>query len=173
MKYENQGGPSVGDIAEILWEVSSNALEDIQELADALIYNYLIIGTDAHAKNYSILHQKATHIKMTLLYDVASILPYPHLYQLPKVKLAMKIGTEYLIRKIKQRHWEACAKQLKLKPEYLLKRLNQLAHNIIENADLVASKLHNDGLDDPIIDQLAHLIKQRAKDVLAQSGDST
>lgn len=170
-KYENENGPSVRDIAETLWEVAYDALEDIQRLADALIYNYLIIGTDAHAKNYSLLHLTSNHIKMTLLYDVASILPYPNIYQSHKVKLAMKIGSEYLLRKIDQRHWKMCAKQLKLKPEYLLKRLNQLRLNIINNATSVAAGLHDDGLHDPIIDKLASLIKNRAENVLAQYAD--
>lgn len=171
-KYENQGGPSVSDMADTLWDFSNEALEDIRRLADALIYNYLIIGTDAHAKNYSMLHLTTHHIRMTPLYDVASILPYPNQHESHKIKLAMKTGSEYLIRKIEKRHWETCAKQLKLKPVYLLNRLNQLAQDIIDNADSVAANLHHDGLDDPIINKLASLIKQRAEDVLAQYAGS-
>ncbi len=171
-KYENEGGPSVSQMAETLWDVSHDALKDIQGLADALIFNYLIIGTDAHAKNYSLLHLRSNYIRMTLLYDVASILPYPNIYESRRVKLAMKIGSDYLLRKIERRHWEMCAKQLKLKPQYLLERLKQLAQSILQNTDSVAAKLHDDGLSDPIIDKLSTLIKQRAEDVLTQYSDS-
>lgn len=56
LKYENEGGPTVADISETIWDHSDGAYEEITKFADALIFNYLVIGTDAHAKNYSILH---------------------------------------------------------------------------------------------------------------------
>jgi len=165
-KYEYEGGPTVSNISETIWNVSRNAIEDIQKFADALIFNYLIIGTDAHSKNYSLLHLRWDFIKMTPLYDVASALAYPNIYNPFKTKLAMKIGSEYLLRKIEQRHWQACAKQLKLKPKYLLDRINQLAQSIAKNAKPVAEKLHQGGLDHPIIDKLANSITERTEKVL-------
>lgn len=167
LKYENEGGPTMSDISETIWDVSDDAYEDITKFADALIFNYLVVGTDAHAKNYSLLHLASQRVRLTPLYDIVSALPYPNVYNPFKTKLAMKIGSEYLLRKIEQRHWEICAKQLKLKPEYLLNRLNHLAESISEEAKIVADKLHKGGLNHPIIDQLSSLIEQRAKKFLS------
>jgi serine/threonine-protein kinase HipA len=168
LKYENEGGPTVANISETIWDNSDDAYEDITKFADALLFNYLVIGTDAHAKNYSLLHLASQRTRLTPLYDMVSALPYPSVYNPFKTKLAMKIGSEYILRKIEQRHWEACAKQLKLKPEYLLNRLNQLAESILKNAKPVAEKLHQGGLDHPIIDNLASTITERAEKVLSQ-----
>jgi len=58
----------------------------------------LIAGTDAHAKNYSLL-LSGPQVRLAPLYDVASILPYDE-FDLRKVKLAMKIGGEYKLSQI-------------------------------------------------------------------------
>lgn len=55
-KYQTDGGPGVGDIADLIARLG---VDDRQASAarffDALVYNVLIAGTDAHAKNYSML----------------------------------------------------------------------------------------------------------------------
>ena len=43
--------------------------------ADALIWNWIVGGTDAHAKNYSLL-LSADQVRLAPLYDIASGLPY-------------------------------------------------------------------------------------------------
>jgi hypothetical protein len=42
LKYQNDGGPSVEAIANTIWDVSSDALTDIRNFADALLLNFLI-----------------------------------------------------------------------------------------------------------------------------------
>jgi serine/threonine-protein kinase HipA len=44
---------------------------------DALAWNWLIAGTDAHAKNYSLL-LAGGQVRLAPLYDIASALPYEH-----------------------------------------------------------------------------------------------
>ncbi len=48
----------------------------VRRFADALIWNWLIAGTDAHAKNYSLL-LAGDQVRLAPLYDIASALPYP------------------------------------------------------------------------------------------------
>jgi serine/threonine-protein kinase HipA len=56
-KYENESGPGVERIAALLRDVMSASESEgaVRRFADALIWNSLIAGTDAHAKNYSLL----------------------------------------------------------------------------------------------------------------------
>ena len=55
-KYQADGGPTPAHIAELLrTSVAHHAETDVWRLADALAFNWLIAGTDAHAKNYSLL----------------------------------------------------------------------------------------------------------------------
>ncbi len=54
-KYQNEGGPGPRDIVELLRTYSTDREDDISTFAAALGFNWLIAGTDAHAKNYSLL----------------------------------------------------------------------------------------------------------------------
>lgn len=70
---------------------------------DALALNWLIAGTDAHAKNYSLL-LAGSQVRLAPLYDVASILPYD--IDVLGQELAMKIGGEYRLKVIGARNWQ-------------------------------------------------------------------
>jgi serine/threonine-protein kinase HipA len=77
LKYQNEGGPGPGDIAKLFRSaMPPRAADDaVWRFADALIWNWLIAGTDAHAKNYSLLLAEE-QVRLAPLYDVASALPY-------------------------------------------------------------------------------------------------
>lgn len=77
-KYEDDGGPTVEDVVALIRQHSRHPEEDLRSYADALIYNWLICGTDAHAKNYSFLHRVADGdgTVMAPLYDLISSMPY-------------------------------------------------------------------------------------------------
>jgi serine/threonine-protein kinase HipA len=75
-KYEREGGPGVRMIAELLREQSSHPEEDVQSLVDAIAFNWLIAGTEAHAKNYALLLGGNGAVRLAPLYGLASILPY-------------------------------------------------------------------------------------------------
>ena len=70
-------GPTPGQIAELIRSTipGPDAETDVWRFADALAFNWLIAGTDAHAKNYSLL-LAGNQIRLAPLYDIASILPY-------------------------------------------------------------------------------------------------
>ena len=81
----------------------------MRSFVDAVGFNWLIAGTDAHAKNYSLLMAAGRSVRLAPLYDVASILPYGDT-DLHKAKLAMKIGGEYQLLLIGLRHWQKLAR---------------------------------------------------------------
>jgi len=85
-KYQNEGGPGIRDIVELLKTYSAKAPEDVRTFLDAIAYNWLIAGTDAHAKNYALLIGAQARIRLAPLYDVASVLPYPDI-DIERVKL--------------------------------------------------------------------------------------
>jgi len=74
-KYQNKGGPGIRDIVELLRTYSANAPEDVHTFLDAIAYNWLIAGTDAHGKNYALLIGAQTRVRLAPLYDVASVVP--------------------------------------------------------------------------------------------------
>ena len=54
-KYQNEGGPGPASIVDLLRTYSTDREEDVATFIAALGFNWLIAGTDAHAKNYSLL----------------------------------------------------------------------------------------------------------------------
>jgi serine/threonine-protein kinase HipA len=124
-KYQNEGGPSPERIVELLRSQPGAASGEVDRFLDALAFNWVIAGTDAHAKNYSLLLGGA-QVALAPLYDVASALPYDDLY-LPKLKMAMRIGSEYTIGRISGRHWAALATAVGADPDEVIGRVDSIA----------------------------------------------
>lgn len=73
-KYEGDGGPSLLRVAGLLQTVA--APDAIEDLLKAVTINALIGNGDAHAKNYSILHQVTGTLTLAPLYDLLCTLYY-------------------------------------------------------------------------------------------------
>ncbi len=55
-KYQNQGGPGVAEVADLLTRLPlDDRIRSAERFFKALAFNVLIGGTDAHAKNYSLV----------------------------------------------------------------------------------------------------------------------
>jgi serine/threonine-protein kinase HipA len=162
-KYQNEEGPSPKDIVKLLREHSGNPDADAMAFVDALIFNWLIVGTDAHAKNYSLLHQQGGRPRLAPLYDLASILPYPEADRdAGRLKLAMKVGSEYRVRNIRRRNWGELADDLGLDADATIARASEMAAQIKPAAAAVRDELLAEGLDNPIIAKLAAEVADRA-----------
>jgi serine/threonine-protein kinase HipA len=160
-KYQNEGGPGIRDIVGLLGENSSLPREDVATFLDSVVYNWLIAGTDAHAKNYALLIGAGGRIRLAPLYDVASVLPYPDI-NIEKAKVSMKIGGEYRLRNIQPRHWRKLAVELKLDPDKTLQRVSELAGQLADHVSTVKQQMVSEGLKHSIIPRLAEAVTKRA-----------
>jgi serine/threonine-protein kinase HipA len=117
-KYENQGGPGVEKVIELMRGTRTRGIESSVELFfAATMYNWAILGTDAHAKNYSLLHTEYG-IRLAPLYDVATALPYPDVNSPRKVKLPMAYSKHYRDFEIDARHVLDDAARFRLDPQW-------------------------------------------------------
>ena len=73
-KYQENGGPSLRTIADILQAVASP--EDIEILLRATTVNVALANGDAHGKNFSLLHDASGTLRLAPLYDLMSTLGY-------------------------------------------------------------------------------------------------
>jgi serine/threonine-protein kinase HipA len=163
-KYQNEGGPTPEQIIALLrWAVSpaSAAELEVSRFVDALALNWLIAGTDAHAKNYSVL-LTADQVRLAPLYDVASSLPYDDMY-LPRSRLAMRIGSEYRVSAIAGRHWKAFAHQNGLDPDRTTARIDQLARRLPAAFGEAADAESVKALGSDLPDRLVTRIEEHAK----------
>ena len=160
-KYENEGGPKVQGIVDLLRNHSSRPEEDVQGFLDAIAFNWLIAGTDAHAKNYSILIGARGTVRLAPLYDLASILPYKNL-SIMKAKTAMKIGGIYRLRYIGAREWRKLAQEVRVDADHLLARIVRFGEALPDHASEIKKRVNSEGLSHPLITRLADAIAARA-----------
>jgi serine/threonine-protein kinase HipA len=123
-KYQESRGPGIETIVRLLRAVSTADQEDVSRFLDANIFNYLIGGTDAHAKNYSLLFGTNQQVRLAPLYDVSTQLPYQD--KIPQ-RLAMKVGRFYEIASIRLADWQSLARLCKLDEAQLIDRIHALA----------------------------------------------
>src|SRR5580658_1423257 len=159
-KYESDGGPGVRRIVELLREQSSSPDEDVQSFLDAIAFNWLIAGTDAHAKNYSLLLGQNGAVRLAPLYDLASILPYSAV-DVSMVKLAMKIGGEYRLRNIGLRHWQKLAAELRLDEVTFIDRIRTMAQALPDQVTAIREQIEGQGLSHATITRLCTRLKTR------------
>lgn len=127
-KYQADGGPSVKNVAMLF---STLALPD-RELVrsaffDALAYNVLVGGTDAHAKNYSVL-LRGPRVALAPLYDVASYAPYLKEGESPRS--SMKVGKNWQVRDVTAQDWAQVGAALGLDPDEALERVERLRQGL-------------------------------------------
>ncbi|MGA7631478.1 MAG: HipA domain-containing protein [Terriglobales bacterium] len=147
-------------IVDFLRERSSNPGEDVQSFVDAIAFNWLIAGTDAHAKNYALLLGANGAVRLAPLYDLASILPYRNI-DLKKAKLAMKIGGEYRLRNISLRRWRRLAREVRMEEEFLIDRIRAMAAGFPDLIETIQNQIEAEGLAHPTITALARRLKIR------------
>lgn len=168
-KYENEGGPGARAATELLRSVSGRSQQDVQRFVDALVFNWLIGGTDAHAKNYALLIGAEGRARLAPLYDIASILPYD--FDLQRVRLAMKIGGVYRLRDVGAHQWMKLATELRLDADTLMGRIADMAAMLPDHVETIRRSILQRGLDHPIITRLSDALINRARKAAATLKD--
>lgn len=173
-KYQNEGGPGPSEIVDLLRVAAFGgdadrkrggrpaADEDVATFVDALIFNWLIGGTDAHAKNYSLLIGARGLVRLAPLYDVASILAYPDIDPM-KAKLAMKIGGTYRLRDVGPPEWRKLATELRLDADAIIERTRAMAGSLPDRISTEVRHAHESGLSNPVFRRLGNALSARAR----------
>jgi serine/threonine-protein kinase HipA len=73
-KYQENRGPSLATMAGVLATVASQ--DSLDRLLAAVVVNVLLGNGDAHAKNFSLLHDQSGALRMSPLYDLLCTLHY-------------------------------------------------------------------------------------------------
>ena len=132
----------------------------VVRLLDALIFNWVIGGTDAHAKNYSLL-LAGRRLQLAPLYDLASALPYPGM-PIQRLRLAMKFGGSYSLRTRDATMWPAVATELDLALDLVIERARALVARIPDAFASVAAEPGVLDLASPLPGVLVDAVAERA-----------
>src|ERR1039458_3800748 len=157
-KYQKEGGPSLKQCFALLREVSSAPVIDLSRLLDSVIYNFLVGNNDAHGKNFSLLYHgvgtAGQEIRLAPLYDVVSTSYYPELSK----DMAMKIGGEYSSDKVTAKDFEQLAEEAGLAKPIVRTRVPEVAEAVVANLDKA-------GIEHPVAEAVAALIRKRCETV--------
>ena len=159
-KYENEGGPTAVQIMKLIEEASTSFAEDQDRFVRALAFNFVIGGTDAHAKNYSMMlfpHK----VRLAPFYDIGSYLPF--LKREKGIKLAMKVGGQYEMDGILPRHWQRFADETKFEAGRAIAHVRDHLARLPGEALGLLHECRNGGLTAPILDSLVDELWRRAR----------
>ncbi len=163
-KYQEDGGPGVAQIVRLIRRVSSDLQTDVDRFLQANMFNWLIGGTDAHAKNYSFLIGAGDEVRLAPLYDLSSQLPYPKLIA---QRVAMKIGDQYDIARVGLADWRKLARACAVEEDRVLALLTDVARALPDHISAAREQAIADGLSEKVVAPLARQLIRHAKERLA------
>lgn len=114
-KYESQGGPGAAEVAALIHRTSRKQEADTCRFAQALVFNWLTCGTDAHARNYSLL-LSGQDVRLAPLYDLNSHLAYS---DGAGNDLSMGLEGRYRAARISPDDWTRFAPTLRVDPSWI------------------------------------------------------
>jgi len=164
-KYQSEGGPGVVELMKLL-NRCSKPVADRERFIEYLVFNYLILGTDAHAKNYSIQLGPQGYVVLAPLYDVASLLPY--IKRKSDVRFAMKYGGYYKDAQIRRRHFEKLANECSYPAPKIIQQVRTMAGAMLECVSSVVEAIGGEGITHPVLRDLEKKLKQRCERVLRE-----
>jgi serine/threonine-protein kinase HipA len=154
-KYQRDGGPSVEQIANEVLRYATDPDLDKSSFAAMIAFNFLVMGTDAHAKNFSVIHLPERRMYLAPLYDVLSYEPYvADDHERRRLRMAMKVGGYYKFDQTQARHWEHQATIMNMDPEKMVVTVLDLARQIPDALSEIVKECRADGLTDAVLDKM-------------------
>ena len=163
-KYQEDGGPGIAQITTLIRRVSADPEVDVERFLKANMFNWLIGGTDAHAKNYSFLIGAGDEVRLAPLYDLSSQLPHQDLIA---QRVAMKIGDHYDIARVTAVDWQALAMSCALDGAQVLGMLTEMARALPDVVGAAHAQARTEGLSAKVLVPLADRLVAHASERLA------
>lgn len=140
LKYAAEGAPRAAAIAGLLRDYSADPYEDVVRFIRALAFNWIIAGTDAHPRNYSLIIGPHGVVRLAPLYDLASALVLPNAPAVEEMRLAMAIGGSTRLGDIDRAAWEREAKALRVRASVVFEEVRGVGERIISALEVVVDR---------------------------------
>jgi serine/threonine-protein kinase HipA len=162
LKYANEGAPGTIEIVALLRDQSSEGIGDVYRFIRALAFNWVIGGTDAHPRNYSLLIGARSRIVLAPLYDLASAMLLSPQRDPSDLPFAMTIARRKTLGTIDRAAWEGEAKLLRLNPRRVIDEIAGLAERIRDAVRDVAGKATSTDVAESFAGRFSSRIRARA-----------
>lgn len=170
LKYEADGGPGASDLVKLLEENASRPGEAVQGIVDAVIFNLLIGGTDGHGKNFALLLGPLGLVDLAPLYDLASSVPYPREIPFQEMRLAMQVGGEYSVWKLRRKHLERLAEDVGYPEKRMVALASEMAEDLHSALPEVERGVIDEGLDPGFVRLWTEAVRVHSSRIRTQIG---
>ena len=96
LRREQDGGPGMGAVADLLRLHSTDPDADVRKFAEALLWALVVVNRDAHARNYSVMLEAEGTVRLAPLYDLNSSLAY-FSSGFGEREMAMRYGSQFTV----------------------------------------------------------------------------
>ena len=152
-KYEEDGGPTMADMVQLVGDTSSPSYrgKDRVELADLFVFNLLVAGVDAHAKNHSMLHVgEAT--RLAPAYDLISAHGFWDADRVAfKSSAAVKYGKERKYRQISGRNIARAADVLGMSRKTMVTTIAEMTSRLREAFEAAVAEVPTEMVTDQLL----------------------
>ena len=158
-KYERGTLPGL-DLKTLLESGRHVSASDALALLDQVIFNILVANTDAHAKNYSLILPVGAAPRLAPLYDVSTVLSWPHVVKTYAQSIDGKKRNPDMVA---GRHWEAIAREIGYRPTDVKNRVEQIVDAMVANrAQVTAEVTALPGATEGYVVQTAEAVEENA-----------
>jgi serine/threonine-protein kinase HipA len=165
MKYESEGGPTLGQCFAVLDErikLGLMAGKNKITLLQGVIFNFLIGNGDAHGKNFSILYDGESE-SLAPFYDLLNTIVYSNSF---KARMAMKLNGKYKFNEVALRHFDGLSEAIGFKPDFTRKQIHALSNTVVKAAASLCTELNsNPKTASPIYEKIRAVIAKNQQSV--------
>jgi len=157
-KYEADGGPSAAQVVELLKrDRRPRSALDVNVFLRALVTNFVLGNSDAHGKNYALLYDPGTGMRMAPLYDLVSTAVYPDLTP----RMAMAIGGEDDPSLVDIESWRRLGRESGLGGG-LASFVRRWSAEVLAAAERGRLSASEQGWEHPVLDAILAVCRERA-----------
>ncbi len=162
MKYQSEGGPGIAAIARLTKSLpdAEDRRGNARRFYEALVFSVASLGTDAHAKNYSLLLRR-DRATLAPLYDLGTYAPYLAAGK-GDPKLAMSIEGEYSVGRIGLDSLVRVAARLGVDRDWAEMRAHEITDGIVTAYAAAADAARAQLGDDPFVGRMLDSIHEYA-----------
>lgn len=165
LKYQKDGGPSLGEIIQLVRDHGARPVEMVNLIRDWQIFNLLVGNWDGHAKNLAFLYRPGEGAPLLApFYDLVSI----ELFNLVRSEswsrdMALAVGSDFIPERIGRGSWEAMAKACGLRADAVKRRVEELAEIFPERAAQVVDAFQAEHGEVTIAPRFVEMIERRCR----------
>lgn len=162
-KYEENGGPSVVGVVELLRRLRGPYMaRDINDFVHAVLVNHLLGNSDAHGKNFALLYEPGTGVRLAPLYDIVSTAVYPDVTE----RMAMAIGGVEDPEQVDLVAWRRLAEECGFGGG-IVPLVRKRAGAVLRAAEFWREAAETDGWHRPVIEGIVDVCRRRVEQLLA------